>query len=130
VSRRHQSRVIAAARRDVEPMWIDGDCACVRAPVEVDILNTAQLRTEVTAASQASPSGHVLLLMDAVEFIDSTGFGVMTGAHKRATERGGLFVLVTVPDRVRSRLDTFGLTGHLTLADTLDDAHKLCGRTR
>lgn len=118
----------AARRRLTVPlMRLSHGVGCVQAPAAIDITTEVRVRQELEAAAAASQAGHVVLDLADVDFIDSTGFGLMAGAYKRAAERGALFVLIATPPRVLERLRMFGFERHFQFADTLEAALVLCG---
>ena len=63
---------------------------------ELDIYTAPRLREQLLWLSDqdvGTPS-RVLLDLNKVSFIDSTGLGAIVGAHRRFTQRGGVLELV------------------------------------
>lgn len=118
------------SRLNTPPMQVKDGTGLVRAPGVLDILSVAGLRTELTAAAAASDGGCVVLDLGGLEFLDSAGIGVMVGAHRRALERGAVFVVACVPELARRRLGTCGLEKVFTFADSVEDALELCRSAR
>jgi anti-sigma B factor antagonist len=88
---------------------------------EVDVYTAPLLRD---ALDQQIAAGHVHLVvdLDAVEFMDSTGLGVLVGRLKLVRNRSGWLRVVCSNDRV---LKVFGITGLdrvFTIADSIDAA--------
>jgi anti-sigma B factor antagonist len=88
---------------------------------EVDVYTAPLLRD---ALDQQIAAGHIHLVvdLDAVEFMDSTGLGVLVGRLKLVRNRSGWLRVVCSNERV---LKVFGITGLdrvFTIADSIDAA--------
>lgn len=88
---------------------------------EVDVYTAPLLRD---ALDQQIAAGHVHLVvdLDAVEFMDSTGLGVLVGRLKLVRNRSGWLRVVCSNERV---LKVFGITGLdrvFTIADSVEHA--------
>ena len=59
----------------------------------LDLRTAPELRAQVTAALAAGPGSMIVDLSD-VEFIDSSGLGVLIGLHKQADAQGGRLTIV------------------------------------
>ena len=60
---------------------------------EVDVSNIAEFKeTLISGIEQKSP--HVLLDCEQLQYIDSTGLGVLVAAYKKAKELGGSVTIV------------------------------------
>jgi len=70
-----------------------GRWAVMRVTGEIDMATAPRLRQHVLTVTTGKPAGLVLDL-DRVEFIDSTGLGVMVGAAKRMRMIEGGFRIV------------------------------------
>lgn len=85
---------------------------------EVDVYTAPNLRDRVTALLDAGK--HQLVVdLGAVEFIDSTGLGVLVGALNRARELGGSLELVCSQERVLKLLRITGLDTVFNLHDSV-----------
>ena len=62
--------------------------------------------------------------LDGVDFLDSTGLGVLVGALKRVRSNDGDLYLVCTQPRIRKVFEVTGLTKVFSLFDTVDDAVK------
>lgn len=91
-------------------------------PVEIDIYTVRDFEAHLRAAEERSTNGDVIVLMDEVKFLDSSGLGVLVGAFKRAHRRGATVYLVGVPDRL---LRTFRITGTTRVFVFLDHLGEL-----
>jgi len=74
---------------------------------EIDVYTAPQFRETIVAAIEA---GHTRLVLDVenVAFLDSTGLGVLVGALKRVRAEGGSLDIICTGDRL---LRIFRITG-------------------
>lgn len=78
-----------------------------------------QLRQEIV--SQISQGNHQLVIdLDSVDFIDSTGLGVLIGGLKRARSQGGDLRVSGVDERLEKIFDLTGLGDVLAVVDPAD----------
>src|ERR1700730_16014466 len=82
----------------------------IRLQGEVDIYSAPKLREKIIELVNQGRR-LVVIDLDAVEFLDSTGLGVLVGGLKRLRSQGGELSLVCTRDRIRrlfelTRLDT------------------------
>jgi anti-sigma B factor antagonist len=76
----------------------------LRMPARVDASMAEGLRGDLHKLISAG-SGHLLLDMAAVKFIDSTGLGVIVTAMKSARSGGGNLALFALPAKVRGLIE-------------------------
>jgi anti-sigma B factor antagonist len=94
---------------------------------DIDVFTSPRLRETLLELIE---KGQVDLLVDLgeVEFLDSTGLGVLVGIHHRLRNREGSMSLVGGNERVRRVFHVTQLDRIFTLHPTLDDAiHSLRG---
>ncbi|MEV7281456.1 anti-sigma factor antagonist [Streptomyces sp. NPDC093111] len=74
--------------------------------------------------------GRIFLVLDLtlVDFIDSTGTGVLVGALKRVRAHGGGLALVAPMERIAKGFRITGLTKVFPLLDSVDLAVEFLGR--
>ncbi|MFZ3495945.1 STAS domain-containing protein [Streptomyces sp. 5.8] len=74
--------------------------------------------------------GRVFLVLDlsAVDFLDSTGFGVLIGGLKRVRAHDGGMALVVPHDRLAKVFRITGLTKAFPIFDMVDPAVEFLGR--
>ncbi len=86
----------------------------------MDIYTAGKLRDAVTETVE---NGHYRLAADLadMEFMDSSGLGVLIAALKRLKEHEGELVLVSPRDQMRRILKLTGLDKILTIAERLDE---------
>lgn len=88
---------------------------------EVDVYTAPLLRD---ALDQQIAAGHIRLVvdLDAVEFMDSTGLGVLVGRLKLVRNRNGWLRIVCSNERVLKVFRITGLDRVFTISATLEDA--------
>ena len=98
-----------------------GDRTVVAVGGEVDVYTAPVLDDSLSALIS---SGRVSLVVDltAVDFLDSTGLGVLVKALKRAREHDGSLDVVATADRIRKVFRITGLDAVMPLHDTVDAA--------
>lgn len=75
---------------------------------EIDVYTAPRLREAIVGAIEA---GHTRLVVDVekVEFLDSTGLGVLVGALKKVRADGGTLDIVCTQERILKIFDITGL---------------------
>ena len=88
---------------------------------EVDFGSAPRLRELLVATAM---EGHHRVVVDlrAVDFLDSTGLGVLVGALKRYRTLHGDLHLVISTSRIRSVFELTGLTNAFPIHDTVGSA--------
>jgi anti-anti-sigma factor len=87
---------------------------------ELDLSSSAALEDEITKAVQTDAACVVIDLRE-LEFVDSTGLGVLVKANQLATDAGRKFGLVRGGPQVERLLDLTGLADRLKIADTPEE---------
>jgi anti-sigma B factor antagonist len=87
---------------------------------EVDLATSPQLRDCLAGIVDDKPS--IVVDLDDVGFIDSTGIGVLVGGVKRARSNGGDLALVCNQRRILKVLEITGLTQIFSVYGSVDDA--------
>ncbi len=82
---------------------------------EVDVYTAPRLR-ELLVDAVGAGDAHIVVDLVKVDFLDSTGLGVLVGAHRRLKAGGGSLRLVCPHERL---LKIFRITG----LDTVFDIH-------
>lgn len=84
-----------------------GDFEIVEVTGEIDVYTAPRLREAIV---ELVDSGHRQLIVDVerVEFLDSTGLGVLVGGLKKLQEANGTLDIVCSQDRIRK---IFAITG-------------------
>jgi anti-anti-sigma factor len=86
----------------------------------LDAFSEPQFRKEMTRFVQEEPV-HIILDLSKIEFIDSSGIGVLVQLAKKAQTANGSFQIVSNP-RVTQTVKLVRLEKFLALQDTVDAA--------
>jgi anti-anti-sigma factor len=87
---------------------------------ELDLSSSAALEDEIAKAVQSDATTLVIDLRQ-LEFVDSTGLGVLVKANQLAADSGREFGLVRGVAQVERLLDLTGLADRLTIADSPEE---------
>ena len=98
-----------------------GDVTIVAPKGSIDI-NTRAILKE--ALDGLIDTGRTVVLVDfsSVDFITSTGLGVLLGFAKRVEEVDGKFALCSLGDDIRSVFDTVGFTSFFAIHQSTKEA--------
>lgn len=105
---------------DVET-YDHGTWSVVAVRGEVDVASAPGLREAVIRLVSEGHS-HLVIDLEAVDFIDSTGLGVLVGALKRVRVKGGELRLVCTNSRVLKVFDITGLDAVFPRFDSVEAA--------
>jgi anti-sigma B factor antagonist len=97
-----------------------GTACVVRLGGELDLYNAAQVRSALAEACARAPERLVVDLAE-VEFIDSTGLGILIETRAKLDNRGG-FMLAAPGLETRRALQISGLDKLFTVHDTVPEA--------
>jgi anti-sigma B factor antagonist len=87
---------------------------------DVDLAAAPALRAELKASLDGSPS--LVLDLSALDFIDSTGLGVLVGALRRARSDGGDIRLAALPASIGRVFSVTGLDQVFRVFPTVEAA--------
>jgi anti-sigma B factor antagonist len=88
---------------------------------EIDVYTAPQLRERLIALVEGG-ARHVIVNLDRVEFLDSTGLGVLVGALKRLRGVGGELILACGQERLLKIFRITGLDRVFTMFGSVDAA--------
>jgi anti-sigma B factor antagonist len=97
------------------------DWTVVRVFGEVDVATSPELR-ELLVGLVGDGSNRLVLDLDGVDFLDSTGLGIIISVLKRARTHGGDLRLVCSQARITRLFEITGLDKAVPLLPTLDAA--------
>ena len=99
----------------------DGPFDVIEVGGEIDVYTAPRLREAIVAAIEAD---HTRLIIDVekVEFLDSTGLGVLVGALKKVRADGGTLDIVCTQERILKIFDITGLDKVFGLHRTFAEA--------
>ena len=86
---------------------------------EIDVYTAPKLRDKITELV-ADGSYHLVVDMSAVEFLDSTGLGVLVGGLKKVRTHDGSLELVCNQDRLLKIFRITGLAKVFVIHDSAD----------
>lgn len=95
--------------------------AIVKVSGEIDVFASPELRETLLALLDGGGRQFAIDLTD-VDFLDSTGLGVLVGIYHRLRAVDGWMVFVCASERVRRVFHVTQLSKILILHDTLDEA--------
>ena len=99
----------------------EGDRTVVEVGGEIDVYTAPRLRDKITELVGAGVYD-LVIDMEAVEFLDSTGLGVLVGGLKKVRAHGGSLRLVCTQERLLKIFRITGLAKVFTMHPTLDEA--------
>ena len=88
---------------------------------EIDVYTAPKLREKLVSLVE-SGSYHLIVDMEGVEFLDSTGLGVLVGGLKRVRAHDGDIDIVCTQGRILRIFKITGLSNVFAIYDTVDDA--------
>ena len=100
------------------------DACVVSVSGEIDVYTSPVLRERLIEAMDGGCET-IIVLLDGVGFIDSSGLGVLVGALRRAKERNGGLVLVCSREQVLKVFRITGLDKVFSIVGTIDEAREL-----
>jgi anti-sigma B factor antagonist len=92
-----------------ETIGPSGDCAVLQVSGEIDLYTAPVLRERIQDLA-AKGTVHIIADLSRVDFLDSTGLGVLVGGLRRLREAGGSLTLVISAPRIRRVFEITGLT--------------------
>lgn len=99
----------------------EGDRVVVEVGGEIDVYTAPKLREQLV---ELVNNGHYHLIVDmeGVEFLDSTGLGVLVGGLKRVRAHSGALRLVCTQERILKIFRITGLTKVFPMHDSVEEA--------
>jgi anti-anti-sigma factor len=87
---------------------------------ELDLVGAPLLQSEIESEAVAA-AGLIVLDLEDLQFIDSSGLRVILSANERARERGQGFALTRGSPQVQRLLSIAGVSGHLQIISSPDE---------
>jgi anti-sigma B factor antagonist len=97
------------------------DCTVLTVTGEVDVYSAPLLRQKLLDLAMAGPP-RVVVNLEPVGFLDSTGLGVLVAGLNRFRRQGGDLELICSQARILRLFEITGLTRVLTIYPSLDSA--------
>lgn len=104
--------------REIQP-----DCYAVELSGEIDVYTSPKVKDAVTDLIDRGVY-HLVINLERVRYIDSTGLGVLIGGLKRVREHGGTVNLVCNNPQIKKIFDITGLVKIFGIYDSEDAALK------
>lgn len=101
----------------------DGETLTFKLRGSLDIATAPTVRAALSEATQAG-GHHLIVDLTQLEFLDSTGLGVLIGAHRRAAEHGGSFRLIVSEGPISRLLNITGLVSVFAVYHSIEDARR------
>jgi anti-sigma B factor antagonist len=99
----------------------EGDHTVVTVGGEIDVYTAPKLREQLIDLVSAG-SYHLIVDMEKVDFLDSTGLGVLVGGLKRFRAHDGTLRLVCTEERILKIFRITGLTKVFPIHASVDEA--------
>lgn len=99
----------------------EGDHTVVQVGGEIDVYTAPKLRERLVALVEAGEY-HLVIDLEGVGFLDSTGLGVLVGALKRVRTHDGSLQLVCAQERIVKIFRITGLTKVFAIHDSVGAA--------
>jgi anti-sigma B factor antagonist len=97
----------------------ESDRVVLRLHGELDLASAPLLQSEIESA-EASEATLMVLDLDDLEFIDSTGLRIILAAHERSQERGQMLALTRGSQQVQRLMSITRVGEHLRIIESPD----------
>jgi len=104
----------------------EGDRTIVSVGGEIDVYTAPKLREQLIDLVAAGQY-HLVVDMEHVDFLDSTGLGVLVGGLKRVRAHDGSLELVCSQERILKIFRITGLTKVFTIHSSVEEATASAG---
>ncbi|HEX6922198.1 MAG TPA: anti-sigma F factor antagonist [Bacillales bacterium] len=88
---------------------IKGNVLCIRLEGELDHHTSGQLRDQVERALDQNEIKHIVMNLEQLKFMDSSGLGVILGRYKRIKNAGGEMVVCAISPSVKRLFEMSGM---------------------
>jgi anti-sigma B factor antagonist len=95
----------------------------------LDLATAPTIRAALTDATEKGKH-HLIVDLTGLEFLDSTGLGVLIGAHRRTVEKNGSFRLIVNDGPISRLLNITGLIAVFAVYHSLEDARRNRARVK
>ncbi len=99
----------------------EGNATVIEVSGEIDVYTAPKLREQIIDLVTGG-AYHLVIDMEKVEFLDSTGLGVLVGGLKRVRAHEGSLALVCTQDRILKIFKITGLTKVFPIHNSVADA--------
>ncbi|WP_108672319.1 anti-sigma F factor antagonist [Peribacillus acanthi] len=88
---------------------IKEDVLCIRLKGELDHHTAEELKDKASSAIEKHGIKHIILNLDELSFMDSSGLGVILGRYKQIKQNHGEMVVCAISPAVKRLFDMSGL---------------------
>ncbi len=88
---------------------VKNNVLCIRLIGELDHHTAEELRLKVTDTIESNKINHILLNLEKLSFMDSSGLGVILGRYKQIKNLGGEMVVCSISSQVERLFEMSGL---------------------
>ncbi|HOY65119.1 MAG TPA: anti-sigma factor antagonist [bacterium] len=89
---------------------------------EIDLYNAHKLKEKIGQTMDGMDSPNMVLDLKDVDYIDSTGLGILIGIKRRVSENKGELALVLRSDRIHKLFEITGLINIFAIARSSEEA--------
>jgi stage II sporulation protein AA (anti-sigma F factor antagonist) len=100
---------------------------CVRLAGELDHHTAENLRNQATAIIEKHQISHIILNLEQLSFMDSSGLGVILGRYKQIKNNGGEMVVCSISPAVKRLFEMSGLFKIIRLEESEQNALQKLG---
>ena len=101
---------------------IQGNALVAKPDCEIDHHSAERMRGQIDAAFDNSSCRHIVFDFSCVEFMDSSGIGMIIGRYKNAEKRGGRLALAAMSEEMARLFHISGLAKIITRTATVEEA--------
>ena len=110
----------------LESKSIGDKVAVINVEGDITAIEAGSLKKEISDTIGSKPYQFLVLNMGKVNYIDSSGLGVLVSAFKRMKEVGGTVKLCGLQPRVKAVLDVTRMSQVFEIYEVEDEAVKSC----
>ncbi|HET7616323.1 MAG TPA: anti-sigma F factor antagonist [Bacillales bacterium] len=88
---------------------VKGNVLCIRLQGELDHHTSGQLREQVETTMDDNRVKHIVLNLEQLKFMDSSGLGVILGRYKRIKNVGGEMIVCAISPSVKRLFEMSGM---------------------
>ena len=103
------------------------DVLCIRLSGELDHHSADELRSQAVQAIEKNKIRHIILNLEQLSFMDSSGLGVILGRYKQIKQLNGEMVVCAISPPIQRLFDLSGLFKIITLEPTEEYALQRLG---
>jgi anti-sigma B factor antagonist len=106
---------------NLEQKKINGHCVLFVHDLRIDAHNSSELKTTLLHLLEQGET-HIIVQLEDVRFIDSSGLGALLSGHKNAITKSGRLALVNVQKQVLSMFELTRLNRVFEIYADVDEA--------